>query len=197
MFKFLSDFAQNRFNWICKTFKDDTSKMLIFTGALGWVLSSVAQVVGIYANSEISDEKKSFLVPQEMIDGAINALTFIGITTIAKRGIEKMASTGKTTTLSVRNFLKHHPDLEAKVGKWELNLDNVIPKNIPAYKSYCSHKNFITTMGTLGASVLSCNIVTPLIRNAMASKVQKNYIDMKNHSSAYRYYTNNSGNMKI
>ena len=197
MFKFLSNFAQNRFNWICKTFKDDTSKMLIFTGAMGWILSSVAQVVGIYANSEISDEKKSFLVPQEMIDGAINALTFIGITTIAKRGIEKMASTGKTTTLSVRNFLKQHPDLEAKVGKWELNLDKVLPKNIYAYKSYCSHKNFITTMGTLGASVLSCNIVTPLIRNAMASKVQKNYIDMKNNPSAYRYYTTNSGNMKI
>ena len=193
----LSDFAQKKFNWICKTFKDDTSKMLIFTGALGWVLSSVAQVVGIYANSEISDDKKSFLVPQEIIDGAINALTFIGITTIAKRGIEKMASTGKTTTLSVRNFLKQHPDLEAKVGKWELNLDRVIPKNTYAYKSYCSHKNFITTMGTLGASVLSCNIVTPIIRNAMASKVQKNYIDMKNNPYSYKYYTTNSGNMKI
>ena len=197
MIKILSDFAQKKFNWICKTFKDDTSKMLIFTGALGWILSSAAQVAGIYANKEIPDEKKSFLVPQELIDGAINALTFIGITTIAKRGIEKMASTGKTTTLSVRNFLKQHPDLEAKVGKWELNLDREIPKNISAYKSYCSHKNFITTMGTLGASVLSCNIVTPLIRNAMASRVQKNYIDMKHNPTAYKYSTNYSGNMKI
>ena len=197
MVKMLSDFAQKKFNWICKTFKDDTSKMLIFTGALGWVLSSVAQVVGIYANSEISDDKKSFLVPQEIIDGAINALTFIGITTIEKKKIKKMASTGKTTTLSVRNFLKQHPDLEAKVGKWELNLDRVIPKNTYAYKSYCSKKNFITTMGTIDASVLSCNIVTPIIRNAMASKVQKNYIDMKNNPYSYKYYTTNSGNMKI
>ena len=192
-----TSFLQKSFEWIYETFKEDTSKMLIATGTLGWILSSAAQIVGIYRNSKISDEKKSFLVPQEMMDGAINALAFIGITSIAKKGIEKMASTGKTTTLSVRNFLKQHPELEKKVGKWELNLDEVIPKNIYAYKSYKSHKNFITTMGTLGASILSCNIVTPLIRNATASRVQKTYIDIKNNPAAYGYNTNYSGNMKI
>ena len=50
-------------------------------------------------------------------------------------------------------------------------------------------------MGTVGASVLSCNIVTPLIRNATASRVQKNYIDM-NKNATYNYSAN-SGNMKV
>ena len=195
MFKYLSEFAQKRFNWIYETFKDDTSKMLIVTGALGWILSSIAQIAGIYGNSKISAEKKSFLVPQEMIDGAINAITFIGITTIAKKGIEKLASTGKTTTLSVRRFLQNNPMYKEKVGNFDFNLDKVIPKDIFAYKSYKSHKNFIATMGTLGASVISCNVATPLIRNAMASRVQKTYIDMQNNPSAYQY--KNSGGMKI
>lgn len=198
MLKYLNEFIQKRFNWICETFTNDTSKMLIVTGTLGWVLSSVAQIAGIYSNDEISDEKKSFLIPQEFMDGGINALSFIGITTIAKRWIEKMASTGKIAPQSVRTFLNQNPELKAKVGKFDFNLGNVIPQNIKAYKSYTSHKNFITTMGTLGASVLSCNIVTPLIRNAMASRVQKNYIDMKKNPSLYnKYHTSQNGNMRI
>lgn len=195
MLRYLHNFIQKRFNWICKSFKDDTSKMLIFTGTLGWILSSAAQVVGIFRNPEISDEKKSFLVPQEITDGAINALTFIGITTIAKKGIAKMASTGKVAPQSVRDFLNRHSIYKDKTGKLDFNLDDVLPKNIDAYKSYKSYKNFITTMGTLGASVLSCNIVTPLIRNATASKIQKTYIDMKNNPSAYQMH--NSNGMKI
>ena len=173
MLKYVHNLIQKRFNWIHETFQNDFSKMLIFTGALSWILSSAAQVVGIYRNPEISDEKKSFLVPQEIMDGAINAIAFIGITTIAKKGIEKMASTGKVAPLSVRNYLNRHPELKAKVGKFDLNLDSIIPKNTDAYNSYESYKNFVSTMGTLGASVISCNIVTPLIRNATASRVQK------------------------
>ena len=195
MLKYLKDLVQKRFEWICETFTGDTSKMLIVTGTLGWILSSIAQVVGIYRNPEISDEKKSFLVPQETTDGAINALSFIGITTIAKRWIEKMASTGKIAPLSVRNYINRHPELKSEIGKFDFNLESVLPKNIFAYNSYKAHKNFVTTMGTLGASVLSCNIVTPLIRNATASRVQKTYIDLKNNPQMYQQRT--SGNMRI
>ncbi len=195
MLKYMKDFVQRRLEWVCESFKDDKSKMLIFTGTLGWILSSAAQVAGIYRNNEISDEKKSFLVPQEIMDGVINAIAFIGITTIAKKGIEKMASTGKIAPQSVRDFLLKRPELNKQVGKFDFNLDKILPHNIDAYKSYCSHKNFVTTMGTLGASVISCNIVTPLIRNATASRVQKTYIDMKQNPSVYAQY--HSGNMKV
>ena len=197
MIKALSNFIEKRFEWIYKTFKDDYSKMLIVTGTLGWILSSAAQIAGIYANSEISDEKKSFLVPQEIMDGFINALAFIGITTIAKKGIGKMASTGKVAPLSVRKFLEGKPELKEKIGKFDFNLEKVIPSDIDAFKSYKSYKNFITTLGTLGASVISCNIVTPVIRNATASRVQKTYIDMKKNPNIYQYQTTNSGNMRI
>ena len=195
MLNYMKNFMQRRLEWVCESFKDDKSKMLIFTGTLGWILSSAAQVAGIYRNKEISDEKKSFLVPQEIMDGFINAITFIGITTIAKKGKKKMASTGKVAPQSVRDYLNRHSIYKDKVGKLDFNLDDVLPKNIDAYKSYCSYKNFVTTMGTLGASVLSCNIVTPLIRNATASRVQKTYIDMKQNPSAYAQY--HSGNMKV
>lgn len=192
MFK---NFIQKRFNWIYRNFCDDTSKMLIVTGTLGWILSSLAQAAGILANSKLSTEKKSFLLPQELIDGFINAITFIGITTIAKGCIAKMASTGKIAPLSVRNYLNKNSIYKNKVGKLDFKLDDVLPKDTKVMKSYKSYKNFVTTMGTIGASILSCNIATPLIRNAYASKIQKTYIDMVQGGSAYQ--NTNSGNMKI
>ena len=192
MFK---NFFQKSLNWVYTTFKDDTSKMLIVTGALGWILSSLAQAGAVIRNSKISSEKKSFLFPQELMDGAINALSFIIITIIAKKGIEKMASTGKVAPQSVRDFINKNSIYKNKVGKLDFNLDDVLPKDSDVMKSYKSYKNFVTTMGTVGASILSCNIVTPLLRNATASRVQKTYIDMKNNPSAYQY--SNSSGMKI
>ena len=185
---------QKPLKFIYKHFEGDISKMIIATGTLGWILSSVAQAVGILGNKEISTEKKSFLLPQELMDGAINALAFIVITVFAKKGIEKMASTGKVAPQSVRDFLNKSV-YKDKVGKIDFRLDDVLLKDSKEAKSYNSYKNFITTMGTVGASILSCNIVTPLIRNATASKVQKSYIDMKNNPSLYQY--NNSGNMRV
>ena len=69
------------------------------------------------------------------------------------------------------------------------NPDEVI-KQDPKFpkESYYSYKNYITTMGTIGASILSSNIVTPIIRNSMASDMQKKYLN--NRAST-------SGNIKI
>lgn len=191
----LKNFFQNCFNWICENFKKDTSKMLIVTGTLGWILSSLAQVFGILGNSKISSEKKSFLLPQEVMDAVVNVGAFFGITMFTKKVIAKMASTGKIAPQSVRDFLNKNSILKNKVGKFYFNVGDVLPKNSSELTSYESYKNFVTTMGTVGASILSCNIVTPLIRNATASRVQKRYIDMKNNPSVYTY--NNSGNMRI
>jgi len=183
--------------WIFETFKDDTSKMIIGTGTLGWIISSLAQIGAIAGNPKISSEKKSFLLPQELMDAAINVLGFFVITMLTKVGIKKMASTGKIAPQTVRDFLNKNKDLyKDKIGKIDFNLDEVLSKK-PEYKdiynSYKSYENFAATMGTIGASVLSCNIITPLVRNKTASRVQQTYIDMKNNPEAYR----NSGNMKI
>ena len=189
---------QKLLNLVYENFKTDTSKMLIVTGTLGWALSSAAQMCGILGNSKISPEKKSFLLPQEFMDACVNVGAFFTITMLTKKYISKMATTGKIAPESVRKFLNSKPIYKNKVGKLDFNLDEALAKN-PAdsklLETYKSHKNFVTTMGTIGASILSCNIVTPLIRNATASRVQKTYIDMKQNPAAYQIQT--SGSMKI
>ena len=176
-------------NWVFENFKKDTSKMLIVTGTLGWGLSSLAQICGILGNTKLSSEKKSFLLPQELMDAVVNVGAFFSITMLTKKFIAKLATTGKIAPLSVRNFLNNNSEYKNNVGKLDFNLDDVLKKNsanLDVLESYKSYKNFVTTMGTVGASVLSCNIVTPLIRNATASKVQQTYIDMKKNPTLYQ-----------
>ena len=171
---------QKPLEWIYTNFKEDTSKMLIATGTLGWVLSSAAQIGAILTNSKISDEKKSFLLPQEILDAVINIGAFVSITLLAKKVASKLVSTGKILPKSTRDFL--NLNYKSRVGKISFDVDDVI-KNAgnKTRATYDSYKNVITTAGTVGASILACNVVTPFIRNNYASKVQNSYIESKKY----------------
>jgi len=180
---------QKGLEWIYRHFKNSTAKMLVVTGAVGWGLSSLAQIIAVGTNSKISPEQKSFLIPQEIADAVINTGMFLLITQSAKKIISKLASTGKIAPQNVRDFLNKNKDLYGdKVGKLSLDLDKVL-ENSPKFpkESYYSYKNYVTTLGTVGASILSTNIITPVIRNAMASDMQKKYLNSPQKS----------GNMKI
>ncbi len=192
-----NSFFQRSLEWVYDTFKNDTSKMLIATGTLGWILSSAAQIGAIFSNSKISAEKKSFLLPQEFMDAVVNIVAFLGFTTVTKKCIAKMAATGKIAPKSVREFLNNNSLYKKQVGKLDFNLDDVLkkyPENKEIYENYKSYKNFATTMGTIGASILSCNIITPIVRNYTASKVQNTYKDIKKNPSVYNIP---QGSMKV
>ena len=191
---------QKPLEWVYKNFKKDTSKMLIFTGTVGWALSSLAQIMAIVVNPKISHEKKSFLVPQEFMDAVVNVGAFFLITLFTKKVTSRLCSTGKLAPQTVRNFLNKNKELyKDKIGKMSFNLDKVMENENETLKdSYYSFKDYATTVGTIGASIISCNLVTPIIRNATASGVQKSYIDMQKHSEKYNVYSQNtSGNMRI
>ena len=80
---------KNPFNrildWVAKNFRKDASKMIIATGVAGWTLSSLAQISAIVFNPKISNDKKSFLVPQEFADAAANIGSFFLITLMVKK----------------------------------------------------------------------------------------------------------------
>ena len=91
----------------------------------------------------------------------------------------KLFSTGKFAPKAVKEYLERNKDLYAKkIGKLDFDLDEVLKSdkiNFPKDEYYAC-KNFGTTLATVGAGVVSSNIVTPIIRNNMATKMQKNYI---------------------
>lgn len=176
---------QKSLEWVYQRYKKNTATMLVVTGTIGWGLSSLAQVGAILFNPKIKKEQKSFLVPQALWDAAINIGAFFLITQSTKKVVSKLVSTGKLAPSKVRKFLDTNKEFYGnKVGKLDLDLDEVL-KNEPKFPkdSYYTYKNHATTMATIGASILSSNIVTPVLRNAAASDMQKKYLNNRPQST--------------
>lgn len=177
----MHNFFQNILNKTAEVFGKDVSKMLIWTGVIGWATSALAQIGAIMMNPKISDEKKSFLIPQEFADMCINVTSFFLVTLLAKKTVSKLFTTGKFAPKSVREYLDKNKDLyKDKIGKLDFNLDSIMEadKNSPQ-RSYLAYKNIATTAATIGGGIVSSNIITPIVRNKMASNVQKQYIEVK------------------
>lgn len=130
--------------YIWNKHSDNESQMLILLGALGWILGSVAQIGGIITNKNLSKKEKNFLIPQEAIDGALNVGLYLGITQFAATGMQKLLD---------KNIIQ----ILNKEGK---SVNN-------------KHAQAMCTLATIAASVLACNIITPITRNYLSAIYQK------------------------
>lgn len=166
-------------NYIAKHYGNNPGKMLIHTGVIGWVLSSLAQVTAIVINDKIPKEQKMFLIPQEMADACVNIISFYLITQTTKSVASKLVNMGKWLPKSVKTFLVNH-NLADKIGKQGFDVlanGNLTPE---VEEKFSLFRNGIDFLATTVGSVLSCNIVTPIVRNMYASKRQKTGIAKMN-----------------
>ena len=169
---------QKCFEYIYKKFSENPAGMLITTSVIGWMLSSLAQIIAITVNPKIKEEQKVFLIPQEFNDALVNIGAFLLITQLTKKTATNLFTTGKFAPKCVKEYLNKTPELKSKVGKLDFNLDEVLANSTPEIsKAYKTYKSFGTTVATIGAGVFAANVVTPLLRNKMASRVQKTYIN--------------------
>ncbi len=188
-----------------KNYGENPGTMLVHTGALGWLLSSLAQIFAVAVNDKISPEQKSFLIPQEFADAAINILSFYIVTSSFKNFASKLVSTGKLSTKSIRNALQKQNVSNSVIGKLDFNIGKL--KNTP--KDYKPFKNGVEVIASTIGSIASCNIITPLLRNEYAAVRQKEIVskmrsqnEKKQAGPYYKYsmadFQNLSGgNLKI
>ncbi len=156
---------------IWNKYTKDPAKILVHTGTIGWALSSAAQITAILFNDKISAKEKTFLIPQETFDAAVNIGCFYGLTTGVKNFSKKLVTTGKILPKSVKNYMENSP-FKTSYGKSNFNIEKDLTSLAsfePYKKSYTAFKNIFTTSSTIGATILSCNIVTPILRNELAS----------------------------
>ncbi len=163
---------ENFKNTVLTKFGPNPAQMLIYTGVLGWFLSSLAQVIAIAVNDKIPKEQKAFLIPQEIGDGAINVLSFLLVTSSIKALSSKLVSTGKLTTPAIKAFLKK-TGIHTKNGLGDVKFDISKLANFEDIKDeYVPFKNGVDVVGMTLGSILSCNIITPILRNKIATKRQ-------------------------
>jgi len=158
------------------TYGKDPAKMLLHTGAVGWILASAAYITGVMVNDEISKKEKKFLIPQEIADAAINILSFYTITLGATKIANKLVTTGKLITKPVANFVKKNVETitaKVKLGDFTTDLDDVVRNDAEIKKSYYDFKNGVKVIASTLGAVLSSNFITPYLRNHIGASVQK------------------------
>lgn len=164
---------ENFKNAVLTKFGANPGQMLIYTGVLGWFISSLAQVVAIAFNDKIPKEQKAFLIPQEIGDGAINVISFFLVTNSLKTVASKLVSTGKLTTPAIKEFLQKN-NINSKDQLGNINFDIAKLPNFGEIKDkYIPFKNGVDVAAMTVGSVLSCNIITPILRNKFAAKRQR------------------------
>ncbi len=124
---------------IIANFANDNAKFLFITAAIGWFLASAAQTFGIIVNKDIDKKDKKFLIPQEILDGAVNIGLYALITAPLIKNTEKLIDKG---IISFTNVQKNTP-----------KFDNI--------------KGGARVLASFAGAVLSCNIITPIIRNKL------------------------------
>lgn len=163
---------------VAKHYGSNTGKMLIHTGVIGWILSSAAQVAAIVINDKIPKEQKMYLIPQEIADAAVNIVSFYAITQTFSSLAKRLVTSGKLLPKSVKDWMSVK-GLLGKIGKstsdiYKAGLSASAKKRLDVFKEG------IDVIGTTAGSILSCNIVTPIVRNEIAANRQKTGIAKMN-----------------
>lgn len=233
---------QKCLSWAYRNYSQDVGKSLIHLGAVGWVLSSLAQTTMLITNKDIDKKEKKFLVPQEIADGVVNVGLYYTVSELIKRGAERLVENGKLLPAGVHNAIlemagdkqtvSNHvrgigEKLDAKnIGKKGENIsrfinlstdelnnveirgnrvkittkDNIIFNKFNTIKDkkqynnlvnlaknakeeFAGFKNGVGVIAAVGASVIACNILTPILRNAIGNKVQKKQLEKTKQSA--------------
>lgn len=203
-------------NNIFKAYSEDAGKMLLVTGTLAWITSSIAQLVGIARRKDIDKKQKVFLIPQEIADATINILSYFFVTLFIQNSAKRLVSKGKVLTSAIKQKCSELGiSIQKKIGDEDLNigekildevkkLENTIEINkrhnqgSDVYikelesrrdklnalydKEYSPFESGMKVVGNVIGAVISSNIITPILRNPIASLKQKNAIiqDEKN-----------------
>lgn len=194
--------------YMADNYSKDSGKLLVHLGALGWVLSSAAQLGVVAGDRNIDKKKKKFLLSQEAADAGVNVVMYYTICDVIKKGGDKLVESGKLLTKEVVDALGAIKGGSTSVSdptKWrnlftKAELEQPLTKMLEMGKNLSivkglqekdaalaainnaltaveTHKNNVSVISAIAASVLACNLVTPYVRNIIASKFQKRALE--------------------
>lgn len=172
-------FVKKVANFAYENFTKHPGEFLLISGMISWAASCVNQIVAIALNKKIPKEQKYFLVPQEITDGIVNVTLFALFTRSFTRVGERLVETGRLLPKNVRTKLKAFNN---ELGKPDFDIEKKVPvleetnssgfnkTDFHKYKDF--HKGIGFIFSTIGA-IISCDFVTPFVRNKIASARQK------------------------
>lgn len=183
----LGMFAHLKAN-LFNAYSTNPGKMLIHTGIIGWAMSSLAQICAIMFNDKIPKEQKMFMIPQEFADAVVNIASFYAVTRSFTAIGNKAVKIGKLLPKNVANYFKTtlasripKKNIAKKVGTAGFKVEKYLKQMPPKLRAdYRDFKHGVDVVATIVGSIISCNVLTPLLRNVYASHRQKQNIAKMN-----------------
>ena len=177
-------FVKRIANFAYEKFTKNPGEFLLISGMIGWAASCFNQTMAIIFNEKIPKEQKYFLIPQEITDGIVNVCLFAVFTRSCTRLGEKLVETGKLLTPKLKKTLVEDFKVGDKIGNIKFNIKELkqMDDSLPEAAKETSekfrtefnqfHKGISFAFSTMG-SVISYDLVTPFVRNKIASHRQK------------------------
>lgn len=186
---------------VYKYFGNSSGNMILLTSIIGVALSSIAQTGAVLLNKNYSTSQKAFMAPQELAEGCMTIFSMLLITRPIQGLAKKYVSSGKILTTDMKKYLEKHSLLE-KRGNADFNLpqsvNNIVEKikisdefvkasenkrnkllfeHTEVLNSYDRTLDATSAIATTAGGILSTAIVSPLIKNLVASKYQSVTMD--------------------
>lgn len=156
--------------------------LLIFTSIGGWVSSSAAQIFGIATNKKYSNSQKRYMISQEAADACVNIGSYLMFTQPLVLLSSKLLSTGKIAPKEIVDLMKATKTL-AKRGQWDFDVTKLAGFGGKVKNTYDMFKGFTGSVAALAGGIISSNIITPILRNKIASRKQKKYLTQINNNT--------------
>jgi len=171
----LANLSKDIFTKFCQQGVSDRANFLKNIAVVGWVLSSLAQTCAIFFNDKLPSKEKRFLIPQEIFDGLINCTLFWFITSkatnLGKLLVLKKHVLPKTISKAMETFVPKGKDIAKLKESFLAHLNKKgNPSQIKVAKDAIEGLGVFS--GIVGA-IIATNIVTPILRNKLASNWQK------------------------
>jgi len=174
---------RNAFNSCCEFGVTNRTDFLKNVNTAGWVLSCLAQVFAIAINDKIPKKEKKFLVPQEILDGIINVTLFWVCTSKATDYGKNLVVKGKILPQSFKSLLEAKKLNVHEISEKFINgLGLTSKETSKLIKDFTNTREGVGIVASLVGSIAAANIITPIVRNKLASLYQKRQIRKENIS---------------
>ena len=161
------------FDKLAKISKNNISDQAHFQnwcGTIAMVLSCAAFTGSVALNKGIPSEQKEFLVSQELADGAINVALFWVMTDKFKKWADKKIVAGHIFPKEMKEKVeKVRALVGAKGSLKDMSAHFTADELTKIGKFHSGFKNGVSLVGSLFAA----SIITPIVRNIVASTFQK------------------------
>lgn len=164
---------------LARTSIANMGNVLVLTSIAGWVASSAAQIFGIATNKKYSNSQKRYMISQETADASVNIGSYLMLTQPLVLLSSKLLSTGKIAPKEVVNFMRQTKTI-ARRGQWNFDVTKVPGFTGSVKNTYDMFKGFTGSVAALAGGIIASNLITPILRNKIASRRQKKYLTQLN-----------------